>query len=627
MLKIKENKILCAIAVFILSILLANVIPIQSQEYPPEEVVKIPCGKVIPPDTWNPLIRNWGSGNKYRIAETSMVEYLFYYNIANGTVVPWLATGYESSADYKEYTIYLRKGVEWNDGEPFTADDVVFTLEFLKSHPEVWTETFPGYFNQNLVSAEALDSHTVKIVLKDSDPRLIENLFTVWMIWSTRILPKHIWENHLDDWESFENYPPVFTGPYKLKESTEEVVVVERNEDYWGTKVLGMKPGPKYIIYEYVPTTEAQLLMLERHELSTMAITGPQFEEMREKNPYVIMWRENPPYAIDDPCPRSMHFNMYRGFTSIPEVRKAISLVINRTKLAEIWMPGLTEPAKFPFPMAHYAGLFKNYWFDDLYAEHNYTAFNPEKATRLLESIGCYKKADWRGNLWWHLPNGTQLIVKLLTSGGSRLQAESIYDDLRAFGIGVELVVKESTPWVDALLRMDWEIILTHTCGVVMDPYQGLERYHSKYYRPPGEPAPGWHRVTRYNNSEFDAIVDQLAKMSPTEPGYRDLVKKALSIWLEDYPTCPLITWPVYCAFDTYYWVGWPSEENPYTYPPTWWAHMLFVWLNLKPNPEKPWEVLTEGEGKVAIPVEAVATAVVIIVVAVVVAVAVLRRR
>ena len=76
-------------------------------------------------------------------------EYFFYENLQTGEYIPWLAEGYEYNDDFTAITVNLRDGVEWSDGEPFTADDVVFTYDTLLANPAMtwaaevskWTES------------------------------------------------------------------------------------------------------------------------------------------------------------------------------------------------------------------------------------------------------------------------------------------------------------------------------------------------------------------------------------------------------------------------------------------------------------------------------------------------------
>ena len=63
-------------------------------------------------------------------------EPLYFYNAFADTdnIIPWLATGHEYNDDFTEVTIHLREGVEWSDGVPYTAADIVFTIDMLKAH-------------------------------------------------------------------------------------------------------------------------------------------------------------------------------------------------------------------------------------------------------------------------------------------------------------------------------------------------------------------------------------------------------------------------------------------------------------------------------------------------------------
>ena len=121
-------------------------------------------------------------------------EYFFYGNLQTGEYVPWLAEKYEYNSDFTAITVYLRKGVTWNDGQPFTADDVVFTYQLLAANPKM---TWASEANTWAKSVEKIDDYTVKINLTKANPRyhLIREAFPAVGIWGgLTILPKHVWE-------------------------------------------------------------------------------------------------------------------------------------------------------------------------------------------------------------------------------------------------------------------------------------------------------------------------------------------------------------------------------------------------------------------------------------------------
>lgn len=117
----------------LLSLLTAPLaVPAAPQEYP------VPREKAVIVETdttyrvWdsaNPFIprgTQWGSG-WHQVVE----EWDWYINYATGEVIYWRIKGWDYSADYMTFMLHVREGVTWNDGEPYTAHDIVFTLNML----------------------------------------------------------------------------------------------------------------------------------------------------------------------------------------------------------------------------------------------------------------------------------------------------------------------------------------------------------------------------------------------------------------------------------------------------------------------------------------------------------------
>src|SRR5690242_676711 len=97
------------------------------------------------------------------------MEYLFLANFSTGEVEPWLATGYEYNDDYTQLTIKLNDNIHWNDGVPFTADDVVFTINTVIANEALGESTIREY----VAEASAPDATTVVIKLSKPGPRFI----------------------------------------------------------------------------------------------------------------------------------------------------------------------------------------------------------------------------------------------------------------------------------------------------------------------------------------------------------------------------------------------------------------------------------------------------------------------
>ncbi|MDQ3657390.1 MAG: hypothetical protein M3457_20235, partial [Chloroflexota bacterium] len=114
-----------------------------------------------------------------------------------------------------------------------------------------------------------------------------------------------------------------------------------------------------------------------------------------------------------------------------------------------------------------------------------------------------------------------------------------------------------------------------------------LELFHSKNYVPLGEPAPWFERNSfRYQNPALDAIVDKMFQVSPDDTAaLTPLFHDAMEIWLKDLPVVPIVQAPALVPFNSTYWTGWPTAEDPWNMPVSWWATFNLV-INGYPDPE-----------------------------------------
>ena len=209
-----------------------------------------------------------------------------------------------------EWTLKLRDGVEWSDGVPFTADDVVFSIQMLLDNaPDLNGSAAMADW---VKSVEKVDDLTVKFMLTRPNPRFQLDYFSdrIWG-YDAQIMPKHIWEGQ--DPLTFKFYDtekgwPIGTGPYTLSTTGETELSYVRNDNWWGAKSGWMElPEPKKLIWTWGGPEETRTAMMADDQLdSLMDITLGALQALQAQNPNVVTWFSEMPMAwVPDPCSRT----------------------------------------------------------------------------------------------------------------------------------------------------------------------------------------------------------------------------------------------------------------------------------------------------------------------------------
>ena len=235
-----------------------------------------------------------------------------------------------------KWQIKLKEGLYWSDGIEITADDIAFTYHMILSNP-----TLPANAQLSLLikdNIKVVDKYTLEIETTAPMPRLQQSLGVFLVYTPFQILPKHIWENV--DPLTFNNNPPVGSGPYTLKEYDPNGTwfLWERREDWQRTDVgmlFGM-PKPKYILFISYGTEEKRLLSAIDNNLDTLFDISPEsWEILRTRNTYAQAWYLNFPWAdFDDPCERGIELNFLKPPLDKTEVRWALALATDITNVS-----------------------------------------------------------------------------------------------------------------------------------------------------------------------------------------------------------------------------------------------------------------------------------------------------
>lgn len=497
---------------------------------------------------------------------------LWIRNTDAGTIEWWLATGFEYDEDYTGLTIALREGVTWSDGEPFTADDVLFTLDMISKNP---TMSYGAAVAEWVTEMEKIDDYTVHLTLKDVNPRFDLSLNTMGGV---SMVPEHVWADQ--DPLAFTNWEPVHTGPYKIIKADVEEEVFQRIDDWWGNDVFG-QPAPKYVIERYL-APETRIIEMSEHRLDAAYLGGPtDYLAVKDKNADAIAWFEGPPYQWVDPCPRYVVLNERKWPWDDAQVRRAMSRAIDRQKVINVAYEGygLVNDLMVPLYASHQPFMDA---VADLVEEYQPTKYDPVEAEALFTEAGFAKGSD---GIW--AKDGKRVTVTAIT--GSWVPELLRYGQVAVDSwneIGVEATAKPqegaafNDPWADKT----FEAITGWMCQTWYDPYYMFEKYHSKYAVPEGDRTGS--NDAGYANPELDTIVDQLANLpyDMSDETIKKLYHDAMGLLLRDTVVIPMSQSMFTLAEDTYYWTGWATADNAYGSPLTWQPIFITNLLKIQPT-------------------------------------------
>lgn len=547
-------------------------------------IFDIDAGRLQAPNLWNPMVPGFRGDAGYNQA---LMEPLFILNYETGEIEPWLGESFTPNETLDVWTLTLKEGITWSDGEPYNADDIVFTIQLLLDGPLELANA--AAMQEWVESVEKIDDLTVQFNLTGVNPRFQLDYFSVRVAASLAILPEHIWQGQ--DPLTFENYDPdmgwpVFTGPYTLANVSPTELVYQRNPDWWGeaTGFLPL-PQPQQLIWVANETEEIKAARAANHELdSVMDMSLGAFEALQAQNPDMIAWLPDLPYAWLDPCARLLSINHMVEPWGMPEMRQAVSYAIDRNVVVAISYEGSTTPARFFFPayppLEELVGLLDE---QGLFEGHSLAEPNPDRARELIEAAG-YEMGDDG----YYARDGEQLRLLISTHESFiELQrvAQVVVEQLQAVGINATTRSLAGATWDVNKAQGEYEAVVDwDACGSVNEPWLSMDRFTSEWVVPVGERSPGNNNHIRWENETYSQPVNAMATLPLGDPEVSDLFVQAATIWLEDLPFLPVTQAKKLVPFDTYYWTGWPSQEDNYLHPPTWWNSAHKIIHNLRPS-------------------------------------------
>lgn len=441
-----------------------------------------------------------------RLMTTFMFDTLAFPDVT-GEPKPWLAKSWEASPDGKVWTFHLHENATWQDGQPLTADDVVFSFDYALNGPGAATGVAQGITYIDSVTAP--DPATVVIKLNSVRSSFLSDIAGAF---GMAIIPKHIWSTVTDPAQFQGPQALIGSGPYRLEQFDQATNTFDfvANDDFY----LG-KPMVREL--QLVQVADP-LLALQRGELSAAsagnsAVPQSQFDELSKKFKLLTAPGE---FNV------ALFFNLGAGFPyDQVAFRQAIAYALDRQDMVQRLVSGRGVPGS-----AGALGPGNPFLNKSLPAY----AFDLTKATALLDQVGL---KDRDGDGVRDQPDGSPFAIPLLTSSRDNPQAQLVQEYLRAAGLKVEITSVDQ-PTSDARdSKGDYQMAIVHFGGLSSDPNGLIQRFASN------AKSKSFTRVQGYHNPTFDQIAaEQATTLDPARR--RELVDQMQAILANDLPQLSL---------------------------------------------------------------------------------------
>ncbi|MFW6074585.1 MAG: ABC transporter substrate-binding protein [Chloroflexota bacterium] len=259
-----------------------------------------------------------GIGNPILNNHETWVEFLCFNKLFmfddRGELQPFLAESWEYSDDYQELTLNLAEA-NWHDGEPFDADDVIFTLDAIADENTDTPDRSRLQVNGEFIDWEKVDDRTVRLTLPEPFAPLLFNINAIG------IIPEHILADEDINTSDF-NLNPIGTGPFRLTEwQRAEFIRFERNDDYFKGEVM----ADGYTVY-FTEDVEANVIALENGDLDMVFVTSEFHEEFEDHEDFVLNT-----YAYFTSI--TLAFNHRHPILQDIEIRRAMEMAIDKEGL------------------------------------------------------------------------------------------------------------------------------------------------------------------------------------------------------------------------------------------------------------------------------------------------------
>lgn len=436
-------------------------------------------------DMLNPII----SKNKYAQSISKLIyEPLITIN-GNYELECKLASEWAKTSD-TTYVIKLKENITWSNGEKFTAEDVLYTIDRLK---ELNTESIYVYNVQYIIQAEIIDTYTIKITLSHEVPFFEYNL-------NFPIMSKSYYgESNFKNSEKTKN--PMGTGLYTISQIQDTQIVLKKNENYWNKENenttietisinLYSSIGEMYNDFKLgkIDLVNTGNINIEEY-IGTIGYN--KVEDIGREHDYLVLNKQN-------------------KVLSNPEVRQSIMYAIDKNTIIQSVFNGKYTEADFP--------LANTNW---LYQGTKTSEYNAEKAKQILQENGWeFKYNYWQKYVDYYTRKlNFNLVVNSSNQNRTKV-AELIKQQLEAIGIKVTIRYATDTQYQNYKTYKNYDMIL---CGTYVGTNPDLTTYF------------GENNLANYNNEEAKTILNEVKNITEKET-LKQKYKRLYELYTTDIP-------------------------------------------------------------------------------------------
>jgi len=469
---------------------------------------------------------------------------LIHINRGSLKTEPSLAKSWSVSRDGRQYTLQLRRGVRFSDGEPFSADDVIFSFQVYLDEKVDSSQRDLLVVGGKPINVVKLDDYTVRFELAQPYAAA-ERLFD-----SIAILPRHLLQSGYragafsQAW-SLSMPPSEFAGlgPFRLKEYVAgQRVVLERNPYYWKADRAGNQlPYLNEVVFLFVPSEDAQVIRFQAGDTDVLSRFSADNFAVLQKQQAVKG------YHLDDLGAgleyNFLFFNMNDlDAKALPEIarkqawfqdlrfRQAVSAAIDREGIVRLVYSGRATAIWDQVTPGN------KLWLDDKIA---HPARSLDRARQLLQSAGF----SWKSDGALVDPRGNPVEFSILTSSSNAQRtkiATIVQDDLSQLGMTVQVVPLEFRAMVDRLLNThNYEAAVMGLVSGDADPTSEMNVWLSS-----GE-THLWHPRQEKPATPWEAEMDRLMQQQLVTLDYakrKDLYDRVQEIVAENLPLICLVS-------------------------------------------------------------------------------------